>query len=279
MKTNHSTEIDTARLPLSKKSTLEDIRTRFDQEVDRFSNLATGQEAVPDAPLILELVAQSAATHLRPGARLLDLGCGAGNFTLRVLKEVSPLECHLVDLSAPMLDRARNRLKAAGAKSIHTHQTDFRKYACEDNSIDCILAGAVLHHLRDDADWQDAFGRLHRWLKPGGVLYVADVMVFDTPAICELMWNRFGRHLESLGGAEYRKKVFAYIEKEDSPRSMLYQLNLLMQVGFSQCDVLHRNGISGCYYAIKTSDQYSCQSASLEDDVVSLAGEFGQDGV
>jgi tRNA (cmo5U34)-methyltransferase len=248
---NGHVQFDPARRPLAEKSTLEEIRARFDLDVERFSHLETGQQAVPDAPLVLELVAQCAATHLRPGCRLLDLGCGAGNFSLRVLKEVHPLECHLVDLSRPMLDRARRRLEAAGAASIHTRQTDLRKLDSAADFFDCILAGAVLHHLRDDADWLDVFTRLHRWLKPGGGLYVADAIVFDTPAVCELMWKRFGQHLESLGGAAYRDKVFAYIEKEDSPRSMVFQLDLLKRVGFSKYDVLHRNGISGCYYAIK----------------------------
>lgn len=237
--------------PLTEKSTVEEIRARFDQDVERFSNLEAGQRPVPDAPLILELVAQCAATHLRPGQRLLDLGCGAGNFTLRVLQEVQPLECHLVDLSQPMLERARCRLGAAGVTAIHTHQTDLRQFESAANSFDCILAGAVLHHLREDADWLDVFAQLYRWLKPGGGLYVADAVVFDTPAVNELMWKRFGQYLESLGGTAYREKVFAYIEKEDSPRSMVFQLELLKRVGFSQYDVLHRNGIAGCYYALK----------------------------
>ena len=248
---NGPAQLGQGRRPLAEKSTLEEIRARFDQDVERFSRLETGQQAMPDAPLVLELVAQCAATHLQPGQRLLDLGCGAGNFTLRVLQEVQPLACHLVDLSSPMLDRARSRLQAAGVTAIHTCQTDLRTFEAAAGSFDCILAGAVLHHLRDYADWLEVFARLHRWLRVDGVLYVADAVVFETAAVEELMWRRFGRYLESLGGAAYREKVFAYIEKEDSPRSIVFQLDLLRQVGFAQYDVLHRNGICGCYYAIK----------------------------
>ncbi|HEY1787557.1 MAG TPA: class I SAM-dependent methyltransferase [Verrucomicrobiae bacterium] len=238
-------------VPLADKSTLEEIRVRFDQEVDRFSQLETGQQATLDAPLILELVAQAASTHLRPGDTLLDVGCGAGNFTLRVLQEINPLKCHLVDLSRPMLERAQGRIRAAGVESITTCQTDLRELDVPDNSFDCILAGAVLHHLRDERDWEMAFSRLLGWLKPGGRLYVADLVVFDDPAIQKLMWNRYGRHLESIGGSAYREKVFAYIEKEDSPRSLSFQLELLRQVGFSHGDVLHRNSVAACYFAAK----------------------------
>ena len=43
---------------LQSKSTLEEIRERFDNDVERFSNLETGQSATVDAPLAMELVTQ-----------------------------------------------------------------------------------------------------------------------------------------------------------------------------------------------------------------------------
>lgn len=249
MQTN--TDTNTSRVPLAEKSTIEEIRERFDHDVERFSRLETGQQATVDAPLVLELVAQAAATHLHPGDTILDLGCGAGNFTLRVLQEINPLDCHLVDLSRPMLERAKQRIQAAGTESVTVYQTDLRQLSLPDSSVDSILAGAVLHHLRDESDWTAVFSKLHRWLKPGGRLYVADLVIFDEPAVNRLMWNRFGRHLESIGGPDYRRKVFAYVEKEDSPRSLPFQLDLLRRVGFASADVLHRNGLNACYFAVK----------------------------
>ncbi len=38
------------------KSSVDQIRSRFDQDVERFSNLETGQSATIDAPLSLELI-------------------------------------------------------------------------------------------------------------------------------------------------------------------------------------------------------------------------------
>ena len=237
--------------PFADKSTIEEIRTRFDQEVERFSNLETGQQATLDAPLVLELVAQTAKGHLQPHDTTLDLGCGAGNFTLRVLQETGGLHCHLADLSRPMLDRAGQRVRAGGATSVTAHQSDLRALTFADGSFNCILAGAVLHHLRDEVDWQTAFRRFYAWLKPGGRLYVADLVTFDIPEVQDLMWGRYGDYLKSIGGDEYREKVFAYVDKEDSPRSLPFQLDLLKATGFSQFDVLHRNSVFACYVGKK----------------------------
>lgn len=80
---------------VSAKSTVRQIRARFDQDVNRFSNLETGQSATVDAPLMLELVAE-AASAVTPQARaLLDIGCGAGNYALKLLWTIAGHGRHL----------------------------------------------------------------------------------------------------------------------------------------------------------------------------------------
>jgi tRNA (cmo5U34)-methyltransferase len=239
------------RRPLHEKSTIEQIRQRFDADVERFSKLETGQQAAMDAPVILEVIARSAASHIRPQGILLDLGCGAGNFALRVLSQISPLDCVLVDLSQPMLERAQHRVKAATSGSVQTIQSDMRLLSFGSASFDIILAGQVLHHLREDAQWEAMFARFHEWLRPAGTLFVADFVAYDDPGIQELMLKRYAEHLEKLGGAEYRDKVLANCEAEDSPRSLKYQFDLLSKVGFSEWDVLHKNALFAAFYAKK----------------------------
>jgi len=236
---------------LHEKSSVEEIRKRFDADVERFSNLDTGQQAAMDAPVILDVVARAGACHIRPQGRLLDLGCGAGNFTLRVLSQVSPLDCVLVDLSQPMLERAEQRVRAATSGSVQTIQSDMRLLAFAPASFEVILAGQVLHHLRENAEWESMFARFHEWLSPAGTLFVADFIAYDDPAIQELMLKRYADYLANLGGEEYRDKVLAYCEAEDSPRSIKYQFDLLGKAGFKEYDVLHKNALFAGFYARK----------------------------
>jgi tRNA (cmo5U34)-methyltransferase len=238
-------------ISLKEKSSIEEIRSRFDKDVERFSNLDTGQQATIDAPLVLDLVAQVAAAGLKSPKHLLDLGCGAGNFTLKVLERSSNLNCTLVDLSQPMLERAQERVSQKTKGLIQIHQKDMRELSFPEESFDIILAGAVLHHLRDDRDWKYFFAQLHHWLRPDGMLFVADMIWFDDPQIQQTMWDRYGKYLESLKGTEYRKTVFNYIDQEDSPRSLAYQFRLLQECGFKDFDVLHRNSVFAAYFGRK----------------------------
>ena len=234
-----------------KKFTVEEIQRRFDNDVERFSNLETGQQATIDAALVLDLVANLTATHVPKGGTVLDLGCGAGNFTIRVLQKTGPLHCYLVDLSFPMLERAEQRVQQTKALSIQTIQKDLRLLEFPEAQFDLILSGAAFHHLREESEWEMVFQNLQQWLKPGGRLYVFDLVIFDDPGIQAIMWKRYGKYLEELKGKEYREHVFAYIEDEDTPRSLPFQLRLLEKSGFASYEVLHRNSVFACYSAIK----------------------------
>ena len=56
----------------AKKSTIDEIRARFDADVERFSNLATGQISTVDAPLAMELISCAAAVSTNPISNILD---------------------------------------------------------------------------------------------------------------------------------------------------------------------------------------------------------------
>ena len=233
------------------KSTVEEIRQRFDADVERFSDLETGQSATVDAPLAMALVAEAAAATTPHARHALDVGCGAGNYTLKLLERLPNLDATLIDLSQPMLDRARERVGRATAGRITTIQADIREVELPDEEFDIVLAAAVLHHLRADQEWRDVFAAFHRALRPGGSLWVFDLVESSIPAVGRLMRQRYGAYLTRLKDESYRDQVFAYVEKEDTPRPLLFQLDLLRQVGFAQVEVLHKNLCFAAFGAVK----------------------------
>lgn len=223
------------------KSTLLEIQQRFDNDVERFSNLETGQISTVDAALSLELLTQIAASVCPNATSVLDLGCGAGNFTLKLLDLIPDLDCTLVDLSAPMLDKAKERIAKVSQGKISTIQTDFLNLQLPAETFDIVVTGAAMHHLRTDEEWETVFTKIFKSLKKGGCFWISDLILHDNPAINQLMWKRYADYLEGIGGKAYQENVFAYIEKEDTPRSVMYQLDLMKKIGFSTVDVLHKN--------------------------------------
>ena len=233
------------------KSTVEEIKERFDNDVERFSNLNTGQLSTIDAKISLELITEASKRIVPNAENLLDIGCGAGNYSLMMLSKIPNLNCTLVDLSKPMLDKAFERVSLQTNKNVEVLQGDIRQVELKENHFDIILAGAVLHHLRDDKDWETTFEKLFKLLRPGGCLMISDLITQDTALLNDYTWERYGDYLEELDGKAYRQKVLDYVAKEDSPRSMNYQLDLMKQVGFSKVEILHKNMCFGAFGGIK----------------------------
>lgn len=191
------------------KSTVDEIRQRFDADVERFANLDTGQSATIDAPLAMALIAQAAAATTPHARHVLDVGCGAGNYTLKLLEHLPNLHVTLIDLSQPMLDRARERVSRAAAGRITTIQGDIREVELPSGEFDIVLAAAVLHHLRADEEWRKVFAAFHQALRSGGSVWVFDLVESSMPAVQQLLRQRYGEYLTRLKDETYRDLVFA----------------------------------------------------------------------
>lgn len=234
------------------KSTIKEIEERFDNDVERFSRLETGQQTTIDATFNMELITEAISRCYPQLKSVLDIGCGAGNYSVKLSQKKPDIDITLVDLSQPMLDRASERVQTVTAGKVDIRKGDFRSIDFGSEKFDVIIATAVLHHLRDDKDWESAFKKLFDLLKKGGSIWIFDLVHQSASALQTYIYrDLYGAYLSSLKDNMYRDHVFAYIDKEDSPRSLLYQLNLLQKVGFKQIDILHKNLCFASFVAFK----------------------------
>ena len=233
------------------KSTVEEIRQRFDADVERFSNLETGQSATVDAPLAMTLVAETAAAVTPQARDLIDVGCGAGNYSLKLLQHLPNLNVTLIDLSRNMLDRAVERVRAVTAGSVTPVEGDVREIALAPGAADIILASAVLHHLRTDDEWRMVFQQFFDALRPGGSIWIFDLVEHTLPEVQRIQWRMYGEYLSRFKDDAYRDHVFAYVEREDTPKPLMFQLNLLREVGFGRVEVLHKHSCFAAFGGVK----------------------------
>jgi len=235
----------------SGKATNSEIEARFDQDVARFSNMDTGQATTLDAPLTMELCT-AAALQVTPGAtELLDIGCGAGNYTLKMLSKIPNLNCTLNDLSLPMLLKAEERVGAQTSGTVKTIQMDMRNLELGSDQYDIVLAAATLHHLRAEEEWRLMFSKIFKALKPGGSFWISDLITHDSSELNALFEQKYGEYIEGLGGPEYKQKVFDYISYEDTPRSINFQFRIMSECGFRNLEVLHKNLCFAAFGGVK----------------------------
>ena len=95
------------------------------------------------------------------------------------------------------------------------------------------------------------FAAFYRALRPGGSLWIFDLVASSLGAVQELMQVRYGEYLTQFKDAQYRDHVFTYVAKEETPRPLMDQLDLLREVGFGPIDVLHKNICFAAFGGVK----------------------------
>ena len=86
------------RKRFSDKSSIEEIEQRFDNDVERFSDLETGQSATMDAPLAMELITEAAVAASSPIRSVLDIGCGLGGVDIHLVRHHGVVKVTGVDV-------------------------------------------------------------------------------------------------------------------------------------------------------------------------------------
>lgn len=108
-----------------------------------------------------------------PGERVVDLGAGDGFLSLPLARAGAAVLA--VDISPAMLEAC-----AAAAQqeqlSVRTLVADLADLDLPTGSVDVVVSSYALHHL-PDSDKRQLLERAHRWLRPGGRLVLADMMI------------------------------------------------------------------------------------------------------
>ena len=108
------------------------------------------------------------AAGLKPGQRVLEVGCGPGFFTIPAANIVGNKGIvHAVDIHPRAVKRVQNKIKRAGIKNVRPMLANASNTGLEEQSIDLTF----MFGLPYIADGQEnVVSEIHRILKPGGVL-------------------------------------------------------------------------------------------------------------
>ena len=152
---------------------------------------------------------------LKPGCRILELGCGTGDMwkgKLSLLDEGSHLT--LTDFSSGMLETAKKNIESSTLVDFKV--VDIQAIPYEDDTFDVVIANMMLYHV---PNLDKGLSEVRRVLKTGGVFYCATygehgIMEFINETLkAYRISGSIGKTFTLQNGGDSLGKQFSEVEK------------------------------------------------------------------
>ncbi len=132
--------------------------------------------------------------QLKPGDKVLDIGCGTGNLTLTAKNYVGTSgSVYGIDASPEMIAEARKKAAHSGLDA--TFEVGLIEgLGYSDATFDVVISRLVIHHLPDDLK-RRGIAEIFRVLKPGGRLFLADFNPPSNPILAHITLALVGHRM------------------------------------------------------------------------------------
>lgn len=186
-----------------------------------------------------------ASLEIKGGNVLIDFGSGTGTFAIQAARRCAKV--YAVDVSEAMIDCAEAKAIKAGISNIEFHHAGFLTYKHNDSPVDAVVTTFVFHHLPDF--WKGiALRRVNSMLKPGGQLYIHDVILEETNALENIA--ALIDKLATAGGKLLREDTERHFRDEYSTYDWVLD-GLLSRAGFTIKSKYIDGGVLGTYICVR----------------------------
>jgi arsenite methyltransferase len=121
-----------------------------------------------------------AVDAIRQGDVVLDIGSGSGTDVLIASRRVGPGgRIYALDMTAAMREKLARNVERAGVTNVEIIDANAEEIPLPDESVDVVTSNGVINLVPDK---QKAFDEIHRVLRPGGRIQIADIILAQEPS-------------------------------------------------------------------------------------------------
>ena len=202
-----------------------------------------GEFFVPSRELQMEAIC--ALLPEGPGV-VLELSCGEGLLSGRILERFPAAHVCAMDASPAMLERAAARLRRFGARQeVRAFDLAAPDWRAEWRGCGAVVSSLAIHHLDDDGK-RRLYADVLAMLRPGGAFVVADLVQPNSPAAlgwAEREWDRAVGERSAEAHEAFRRTGWnSFAPGNEDPTDIMApiadHLRWLAEAGFAGVDVV-----------------------------------------
>ncbi len=164
---------------------------------------------------------EQACKMIRPGDRVLDLGCGPGLLLASIAALNEEASFVGVDCSARMIESGKDTLRHLGIRHVELRIDDMTELSSvESGSIDVVLSSMAMHHLPDTSHLQRCFAAIERVMAPGGTVFLSDFGRLNSTKSVEYFVRRAIPRDERKLEQDYAASLRAAFSRDELSRAM-----------------------------------------------------------
>ena len=168
---------------------------------------------------------EQACRMIRPGDRVLDLGCGSALLLASIAALNDDASFTGIDSSAPMIATGSESLSRLGTRNVALRIDDMTGLATvESGSVDVVLSSMSMHHLADTDHLQRCFEAIQRVMAPNGKVFISDFGRLKSVKSVEYFVRRAIPKDEPRLEHDYRASLRAAFSTEEFSRALSPQM-------------------------------------------------------
>lgn len=208
----------------------ENVASVFDDMLDR---------SIPFYKEVLQLVCDLVILNTKKDSKIIDLGCSTANTLLQLFKKEQDRVLVGVDNSAAMLENARKKIQAYGAK-IELIESDITTVLMQ--NCDAVIANYMLQFIRPLVR-NEFVKKIYDSLNDKGIFVLSEKIIFEDKALNKQMIDLYYDFKRSRGYSDFEiAQKREALENVLVPYTKEENIKMLKSAGFTEIQSVFQFG-------------------------------------